>query len=150
MNNENEHTQSILFRVHNSSTIYSVPIQCVLRVESSAVKILPVSRSPDYLVGICRLCEKNISIVNLGQLLGLEQISNWQAKDQCLLIIKNAPVGFWVEAILGVEILHARQSAGPFSGEFVRNVYFCDERNDLIPELDIPKLLSFCQFPRSS
>lgn len=150
MNNENKHTQSILFRVHSSSTIYSVPVQYILRVESSAAKILPVSRSPDYLLGVCRLCEKNISVVNLGHLLGLEQISNCQVKDQCLLIIKNAPVGFLVEAILGVEILHARQSAGPFSGEFVRNVYFCDERNDLIPELDIPKLLSFCQFPRSS
>ncbi len=147
MNDEGENKQSILFRIYHSTNVYSVPVHHILRIESLAGKISPMPRSPDYFVGAYRLHEKSIGIVNLRRLLGLEEAESCESKGRSLLVIADAQVGFLVEAVLSVETLHSRQSVGPFSGRFVHNVYFHGNQNDMILELDIPELLSFCQYP---
>lgn len=100
MNDEGENRQSVLFRIHNCNTVYSVPAQHISCVESIVGKMFPILRAPAHFLGVCRLREKNISIVDLGHLLGLEQISGCESKNQNLLVIENTQVGFLVETVL--------------------------------------------------
>lgn len=135
---------SVLFRITRSSDIYSIPVQYVTRVESSERQTAPAPHTPEHIIGVCQLQGKNISMVDLGCLLGLEHTPNDKHSRQSLLIIVNAKIGFLVESVLGVEALHSRQSSGPLSKQLIQNVYLCDEWNDFILELDVPCLLSIC------
>lgn len=144
MNEEGESRYSILFRVHQDGDLYSIPIQYVTRVEPLAGKTTAVMRSPSHIVGVYPLHGKNIGIVDLGCLLGLERTSDRVSLGRSLLIIENTEIGFAVDAVLGVETLHSRQSSGPLSRQLVQSVYSCDGRNELVLELNVPSLLSIC------
>lgn len=144
MYEDGEGQRSILFHVSKGDNIYSIPIQNVTRVEHLMGKISTVSRSENYIVGVCRLCGRNINIVDLGRLLDAEHTSDSKSSTQILLVMANADVGFLVESVLGIETLCSRQSPGALSNQLVKNVYLCDEHKELILELDVPRLLAIC------
>lgn len=135
---------SVLFRINHGSDIYSIPVQYVTRVESLARQVTSIPHAPEHIVGVYRLQEKNINIVDLGCLLSLEHAPNNGHSKQSLLIIVNSRIGFWVENVLGIETLCLRQDPGSLSSQLVQSVYLCDDRNELILELDVPRLLSIC------
>ena len=87
---------------------------------------------------------KNISIVDLGCLLGFERTTSSESSSQCLLMIENTGIGFLVEAVLGVETLCSYQRPDPLSRQFIQCVYSCDSRDELVLGLDVPHLLSIC------
>lgn len=144
MNEEGENRYSILFRVHQDGDLYSIPIKYVTRIEPLAGKTTVVMRSPNHIVGVYPFHGKNIGIVDLGCLLGLERTSDSMSLGRSLLVIENTEIGFLVGAVLGVETLHSRQSSGPLSKQLVQSVYSCDGRDELVLELDVPSLLSIC------
>lgn len=144
MYEEGDGQRSILFCIRKGGNIYSIPIQNVTRVEHLTGKIATVSRSKNYIVGVCRLCGRNINIVDLGRLLDTEPTSDSKSSTQILLVMANADVGFLVESVLGIETLCSRQSPGALSNQLVKNVYLCDEHKELILELDVPRLLAIC------
>lgn len=144
---EMEGQHSVLFRVKKEGDIYSIPVQYVAQVESLKGKIAAIHRSPDYIVGVYPLAGKNISIIDLRCLLGLEHVTDHDTPGQSVLVVKNSgtEVGFMVETILGVETLHSRQSSGLLFKKFIQNVYLCDHWDGLILELNVPHLLSLCE-----
>ena len=102
------------------------------------------ARSPDHIIGVYPLHGKNISIVDLGCLLGFQRTTSSESSSQCLLMIENTGIGFLVEAVLGVETLCSYQSLDPLSRQFIQCVYSCDNRDELVLGLDVPRLLSIC------
>ena len=108
-----ENQCSVLFRIHKDGDLYSIPIQYVTWVEPLVRRPTTVVRSPDHMIGVYPLHGKNISIVNLGYLLGLEHTSDSKSANHSLLIIENTEIGFLVESVLGVETLRSRQSPDP-------------------------------------
>lgn len=136
--------RNILFRVYQGGDLYSIPIQYVTWVASLTGKITAVLRSPDHIVGIYPIHGKNISIVDTGRLLGLKHTSDSNLANRSLLILENTKIGLLVESILGVETLHSRQDSGPFTKQLIQSVYLCDSRDELVLELDMPRLLSIC------
>ncbi len=102
-------------------------------------------RSPDHIIGVYPTHGKNINIVDLGCLLGLERTSDSKSSSHSLLIIENTAIGLLVESVLGVEILHSRQSPGLLSTQLIQSVYSRGNRDELVLELDVPRLLlSLC------
>lgn len=101
-------------------------------------------RSPGHVVGVYPFHGKNISVVDLGCLLGFERAPGRESPYQNLLIIESTEIGFLVGAILGVETLCSRQDPGPLSAKLVQSVYSCHSRDELVLELDVPRLLSIC------
>lgn len=87
---------------------------------------------------------KNISIVDLGCLLGLERTSDSKSSSHSLLIIENTEIGFLVESVVGVEPLRLCQNSDPLSKLLIQNVYLCNNRDELVLGLDVPRLLSIC------
>lgn len=145
MNEEGESRYSILFRVYQGGGLYSIPVQYVTRVEPIERQVTAIMRSPDHIVGVYPLRGKNICVVDLGCLLGLERTSDRVSLGRSLLVIESTGVGFLVEAVLGVEALYSRQSSGPLSKQLVQSVYSCDGRDELVFELNVPSLLSICR-----
>ena len=142
---EGEENQcSVLFRIYEGGDLYSIPIQWVTWVEPLEGKPTAVLRSPDHIVGVYPINGKNISIVDLGCLLGLERTLDSKSANHSLLIIENTEVGFLVESVLGVETLHSRQSPDLLSKQIIQSVYSCDSRDELVLGLDVPRLLSIC------
>lgn len=144
MYEEGEIQHSVLFRVYKGGGLYSIPVQYVQRVEYLAGKTTAVLRSPDHIIGVHPIHGKNINIVDLGCLLGLERTSDSKSSSYSLLIIENTAIGFLVESVLGVEIPHSRKSPGPLSKQLIQSVYSCGDRDELVLELDVPRLLSIC------
>lgn len=66
---------------------------------------------------------KNISIVDLGCLLGFQRTTSSESSSQCLLMIENTGICFLVEAALGVETLCSYQRPGPLSRQFIQCVF---------------------------
>ena len=139
-----ENQCSVLFRIHKDGDLYSIPIQYVTWVEPLVRRPTTVVRFPDHMIGVYPLHGKNISIVNLGYLLGLEHTSDSKSANHSLLIIENTEIGFLVESVLGVETLRSRQSPDPLSKQVIQSVYSCDDRDELVLGLDVPHLLSIC------
>ncbi len=144
MYDEVEIQHSVLFRVYKGGDLYAIPVKYVQRVEPFTEKTTAVLRSPDHIIGVYPIHGKKISIVDLGCLLGFERTSDSKSSSHSLLIIENTAIGFLVESVLGVEILHSRQSPGPLSKQLIRSVYSCGNRDELVLELDVPGLLSIC------
>lgn len=144
MYEEEKGQRSVLFRIYKNGNIFSIPVQYVTSIEPFVGKTTTIVHAPDHVVGLYPLHGKNISIIDLGHLLGLEHTSSIKSFVRSLLIIENTKIGFLVETVLGVETLHSRQSSVPLSRQFIQSVYSCDEKDDLILELDIPRLLSIC------
>ena len=115
MNEEGGNRYSILFRVHPDGDLYSIPIQYVTRVEPLAGKTTVVMRSLIHIFGVYPLHGKNIGIVDLGCLLGLERTSDSVPLGRSLLVIENTEIGFLVDVVLGVEAVHSQQSSGLLS-----------------------------------
>ena len=139
-----ENQCSVLFRIYKDGDLYSIPIQCITWVEPLVRKPTTVTHSPDHIIGVYPLHGKNISIVDLGCLLGLERTSDSKSSSHSLLIIENTEIGFLVESVLGVETLRSRQSPDPLSKQVIQSVYSCDDRDELVLGLDVPHLLSIC------
>lgn len=144
MTEAGENRYSVLFRVYQGGGLYSIPIQCVAWVEPFTKKTTAMMRSPGHIVGVYPFHGKNISVVDLGRLLGLERTTDGVSLGRSLLVIENTEIGFAVDAVLGVETLHSRQSSGPLSKQLVQSVYSCDGRDELVLELDVSRLLSIC------
>lgn len=142
MTEEGENRYSVLFRVYQGGGLYSIPIQCVAWVEPFTKRPAAMMRSPGHIVGVYPFHGKNISVVDLGRLLGLERTADGVSLGRSLLVIENTEIGFAVDAVLGVETLHLRQSSGPLSKQLIQSVYSCDGRDELVLELDVPSLLS--------
>ena len=141
---KDELADSLLFRVYQGGDLYSIPLQYVTWVEPLAGKPAAVLRSPDYIIGVYPIHGRNIRIVDMGRLLGLERTSDGRPAHHSLLIIENTEIGFLVESVLGVETLHSRQNSGSFAKQLIQSVYSCDGRDELVLELDMPRLLSLC------
>ena len=124
--------------------LYSIPIQCITWVEPLVRKPTTVTHSPDHIIGVYPLHGKNISIVDLGCLLGFERTPSSESSSQCLLMIENTGIGFLVEAVLGVETLCSYQSPDPLSRQFIQCVYSYDGQDELALGLDVPRLQSIC------
>ena len=139
-----ENQRSVLFRIYKDGDLYSIPIQCITWVEPLVRRPATVARSPDHMIGVYPSHGKNISIVDLGCLLGFERTTSSESSSQCLLMIENTGIGFLVEAVLGVETLCSYQRPGPLSRQFIQCVYSCDSRDELVLGLDVPRLLSIC------
>ena len=144
MTEAGENRYSVLFRVYQGGGLYSIPIQCVAWVEPFTKKTTAMMRSPGHIVGVYPFHGKNISVVDLGRLLGLERTTDGVSLGRSLLVIENTEIGFAVDAVLGVETLHSPQSSGPLSKQLVQSVYSCDGRDELVLELDVSRLLSIC------
>ena len=144
MYEEGEGQRSVLFRINKNGDLYSIPIQCVTWIEPLVGRPTTMAHSPDHMIGVYTLHGKNISIVDLGCLLGFERIANSESSSQCLLIIENTRIGFLFETVLGVETLCAHQRPDPLSRQFIQSVYSCDSRDELVLGLDVPRLLSTC------
>ena len=134
----------MLFRIYKDGDLYSIPIQCITRVEPLVGRPTAVARSPNHMIGVYPLHGKNIGIVDLGCLLGFERTTNSESSGRCLLMIENTGIGFLVEAVLGVETLRSYQRPDPLSKQFIQCVYSCDSRDELVLGLDVPRLLSIC------
>lgn len=139
-----ENQRSVLFRIYKDGDLYSIPIQCITWVEPLVRRPTTVARSPDHMIGVYPSHGKNISIVDLGCLLGFERTTSSESSSQCLLMIENTGIGFLVEAVLGVETLCSYQRPDPLSRQFIQCVYSCDNRDELVLGLDVPRLLSIC------
>ena len=146
MTDEAANKCSVLFRIHNGGGIYSIPVEYVTWIESLDGKPVSVPHFPNHVVGVYHLHGKSVSIVDLGHLLGFEHLSNLESSNRNLLIIENTQLGFLVETVLGVEVLHSSQNAGPSSKELVHRVYSFDSGAEIIFELDVPHLLSLCSY----
>lgn len=144
MYEEGECQRNVLFRIYKDGGLYSIPIQCITRVGPLVGRPTAVARSPDHIIGVYPLHGKSISIVDLGCLLGFERTPSSESSSQCLLMIENTRLGFLVEAVLGVETLCSYQRPGPLSRQFIQCVYSCDNRDELVLGLDVPRLLSIC------
>ena len=144
MYEEGERQRSVLFRIYKDGDLYSIPIQCITRVEPLVGRPTAVARSPNHMIGVYPLHGKNIGIVDLGCLLGFERTTNSESSGRCLLMIENTGIGFLVEAVLGVETLCSYQSPDPLSRQFIQCVYSCDSRDELALGMDVPHLLSIC------
>ncbi len=144
MYEEGELQRSILFRVYQGGDLYSIPVQYVTWVEPLTGKTTAVLCFPDYIIGVYPIHRKNISIVDIGRLLGLERTSDSRPANHSLLILENTGIGFLVESVLVVETLHSRQDSGSFAKQLIQSVYSCDDRDELVLELDMPRLLSIC------
>ncbi len=115
MYEEGERQRNVLFRIYKDGDLYSIPIPCITRVEPLVRRPTTVARSPDHIIGVYPLHGKNISIVDLGCLLGFERTTSSESSSQCLLMIENTRIGFLVEALLGVETLYSYQRPDPLS-----------------------------------
>jgi chemotaxis signal transduction protein len=144
MYEEGERQRSVLFRIYKDGDLYSIPIQCITRVEPLVGRPTAVARSPNHMIGVYLLHGKNIGIVDLRCLLGFERTTNSELSSRCLLMIENTGIGFLVEAVLGVETLRSYQRPDPLSKQFIQCVYSCDSRDELVLGLDVPRLLSIC------
>lgn len=144
MYEEGERQRSVLFRIYKDGDLYSIPIQCITRVEPLVGRPTAVARSPNHMIGVYPLHGKNIGIVDLRCLLGFERTTNSESSGRCLLMIENTGIGFLVEAVLGVETLCSYQRPDPLSKQFIRCVNSCDSRDELVLGLDVPRLLSIC------
>ena len=144
MYEEGERQRSVLFRIYKDGDLYSIPIQCITWVEPLVRKPTTVTHSPDHIIGVYPLHGKNISIVDLGCLLGLERTSDSKSSSHSLLIIENTEIGFLVESVLGVETLRLCQNSDPLSKPLIQNVYLWNDRDELVLGLDVPRLLSIC------
>jgi len=144
MYKERERQRNVLFRIYKGSDLYSIPIQYVTWVEPLVGKTTEVLRSPDHMIGVYPIHGKNISIVDLGCLLGLERTSDSKSSSHSLLIIENTEIGFLVESVVGVEPLRLCQNSDPLSKLLIQNVYLCNNRDELVLGLDVPRLLSIC------
>lgn len=144
MTEEGENQYSVLFRVYQGGGLYSIPIQCVAWVEPFTKRPAAMMRSPGHIVGVYPFHGKNISVVDLGRLLGFGRTADGVPLGRSLLVIENTEIGFLVDAVLGVETLHSPQSSGPLSKQLVQSVYSCDGRDELVLELDVSRLLSIC------
>ena len=64
-------------------------------------------RSPGHIVGVYPFHGKNISVVDLGRLLGFGRTADGVPLGRSLIVIENTEIGFLVDAVLGVETLHS-------------------------------------------
>lgn len=130
----------VLFRIHQSSNTFAIPVQYVERIEPIAGKVIFIPRSPNH--GVYRARGKNISIIQLAQLLGLEKGANRNFSQQNLIFIADRPIGLLVETVLGVETLYPHNEASLLTARLVRGAYYRGGNNDIILGLDVPEILS--------
>lgn len=81
---EEERQRHVLFRIYKDGDLYSIPIQYTTWVEPLAARPTTAVRSPDRMIGVYPLHGKNISIVDLGCLLGFERTTNSESSSRCL------------------------------------------------------------------
>lgn len=123
MYEEGERQRSVLFRICKGDDLYPIPIQCITWIEPLVRRPTTAARSPDHIIGVYPLHGKNISIVDLGCLLGFQRTTSSESSSQCLLMIENTGICFLVEAALGVETLCSYQRPGPLSRQFIQCVF---------------------------